>query len=204
MVVDRMWPAPGSAVVHVLDHAHEQLRGARRKNTKTAGRQSSRQALMPSSAIRSISARSSISPVPRSCSARGGGLERSPSSPSCSACGLVSRKEVLDSYDDYACRIRWRLIPLIGDIAHPHRRSANPELRWKASSSHAASINCYRSRIIASQTLRYAIVLRSTPPHSHSIVPGGLLVTLYTTRFTPFTSLMIRVATVPMNPMSNG
>ena len=41
-------------------------------------------------------------------------------------------------------------------------------------------------------------------PHSHSIVPGGLLVTSYTTRFTPFTSLMIRVATLPMNFMSKG
>jgi len=41
-------------------------------------------------------------------------------------------------------------------------------------------------------------------PYSHSIVPGGLLVTSYTTRFTPFTSLMMRVATAPMNFMSNG
>jgi hypothetical protein len=31
--------------------------------------------------------------------------------------------------------------------------------------------------------------------HSHSIVPGGLLVTSYTTLLTPFTSLMMRVAT---------
>src|SRR5574337_28345 len=30
--------------------------------------------------------------------------------------------------------------------------------------------------------------------HSHSIVPGGLLVTSYTTRLTPPTSLMMRVA----------
>jgi hypothetical protein len=40
-------------------------------------------------------------------------------------------------------------------------------------------------------------------PYSHSIVPGGLLVTSYTTRFTPFTSLMIRVAVSPRNFMSN-
>jgi hypothetical protein len=40
--------------------------------------------------------------------------------------------------------------------------------------------------------------------HSHSIVPGGFDVTSYTTRFTPFTSLMIRVATWPMNFISNG
>jgi len=40
--------------------------------------------------------------------------------------------------------------------------------------------------------------------HSHSIVPGGLLVTSYTTRFTPFTSLMIRVAARPKKPMSKG
>lgn len=43
-----------------------------------------------------------------------------------------------------------------------------------------------------------------TPSHSHSIVPGGLLVTSYTTRFTPFTSLMMRVAVLPKNFMSNG
>ncbi len=40
--------------------------------------------------------------------------------------------------------------------------------------------------------------------YSHSIVPGGLLVTSYTTRLTPFTSLMMRVATAPMNFMSKG
>ena len=39
--------------------------------------------------------------------------------------------------------------------------------------------------------------------HSHSIVPGGLLVMSYTTRFTPFTSLMMRVAVSPKNFMSN-
>ena len=34
-------------------------------------------------------------------------------------------------------------------------------------------------------------------PHSHSIVAGGLLVMSYTTRFTPGTSLTIRVAVAP-------
>ncbi len=43
----------------------------------------------------------------------------------------------------------------------------------------------------------------SRPRYSHSIVPGGLLVTSYTTRFTPFTSLMMRVAVSPRNFMSN-
>ena len=38
--------------------------------------------------------------------------------------------------------------------------------------------------------------------HSHSIVPGGFDVTSYTTLFTPFTSLMIRVAVSPRNFMS--
>src|ERR1700758_945974 len=41
-------------------------------------------------------------------------------------------------------------------------------------------------------------------PYSHSIVPGGLLVTSYTTRFTPLTSLTIRAATLPSKAMSNG
>jgi len=40
-------------------------------------------------------------------------------------------------------------------------------------------------------------------PYSHSIVPGGFDVTSYTTRLTPFTSLMIRVAVAPRNDMSN-
>jgi hypothetical protein len=48
--------------------------------------------------------------------------------------------------------------------------------------------------------LRY----RRHPLYSHSIVPGGLLVTSYTTRLTPLTSLMMRVATRPMKPMSKG
>jgi hypothetical protein len=38
---------------------------------------------------------------------------------------------------------------------------------------------------------------------SHSIVPGGFDVTSYTTRLTPLTSLMIRVAVSPWNFMSN-
>ena len=41
-------------------------------------------------------------------------------------------------------------------------------------------------------------------PYSHSIVPGGLLVTSYTTRLTPLTSLMMRVAVRPRNAMSKG
>jgi len=42
----------------------------------------------------------------------------------------------------------------------------------------------------------------SAPTHSHSIVPGGLDVTSYTTLFTPLTSLMIRVAVSLRNFMS--
>src|SRR5438093_62821 len=44
----------------------------------------------------------------------------------------------------------------------------------------------------------------SHSPYSHSIVPDGLLVASYTTPFTPFTSLMIRVAVSPRNFMSKG
>ena len=43
-------------------------------------------------------------------------------------------------------------------------------------------------------TLKRVILLSSMPSHSHSIVPGGFDVTSYTTRFTPLTSLMMRVA----------
>jgi hypothetical protein len=42
------------------------------------------------------------------------------------------------------------------------------------------------------------------PAHSHSIVPGGLLVTSYTTRLMPFTSLMMRVATRARKACSKG
>ena len=49
--------------------------------------------------------------------------------------------------------------------------------------------------------LHHANPLKIT--YSHSIVPGGLLVTSYTTLFTPFTSLMMRVAVSPRNFMSN-
>jgi hypothetical protein len=38
------------------------------------------------------------------------------------------------------------------------------------------------------------LLLTSHTRLTHSIVPGGLLVTSYTTRLTPFTSLMMRVA----------
>src|SRR5438067_1478687 len=37
------------------------------------------------------------------------------------------------------------------------------------------------------------VVRRRIHTHSHSIVAGGLLLMSYTTRFTPFTSLMTRV-----------
>ena len=40
--------------------------------------------------------------------------------------------------------------------------------------------------------------------HSHSIVPGGLLVMSYVTRLIPRTSLMIRAATRPRKAWSNG
>ena len=42
----------------------------------------------------------------------------------------------------------------------------------------------------------------AAPLYSHSIVPGGLLVTSYTAQFTPFTSLM-RAAVSPKNFMSS-
>src|SRR5258708_40084884 len=66
------------------------------------------------------------------------------------------------------------------------------------------SIDCYRWPRIRPSILCYPILLHGTPPHSHSIVPGGFDVTSYTTRFTPLTSLMIRVAVSPRNFISNG
>ncbi|MGY3501333.1 hypothetical protein ACVI1I_000939 [Bradyrhizobium sp. USDA 4459] len=68
----------------------------------------------------------------------------------------------------------------------------------------------HQSRLCKHDGFRYALpILRPAAqgnrqaPYSHSIVPGGLLVTSYTTRFTPFTSLMMRVAVSPRNFMSN-
>src|SRR6266567_9401921 len=63
-----------------------------------------------------------------------------------------------------------------------------------------------RSRVIVPLGERWDDLFQNGErgPYSHSIVPGGLLVTSYTTRLTPFTSLMIRVAVAPRNFMSTG
>jgi hypothetical protein len=53
-------------------------------------------------------------------------------------------------------------------------------------------------------TLRYPNLSYAFPPHSHSIVPGGLLVISYVTRLIPRTSFTIRFATRVKNAMSNG
>src|SRR5215469_14239983 len=55
---------------------------------------------------------------------------------------------------------------------------------------------------MAHQWTALSSMILARRPYSHSIVPGGLLVTSYTTRFTPFTSLMMRVATRPMKSIS--
>ena len=75
--------------------------------------------------------------------------------------------------------------------------------------SQVASLTSNGQRPAFASIMSYAIPLQSpptypTPLHSHSIVPGGFDVTSYTTRFTPFTSLMIRVAVSPRNFMSKG
>ncbi|MET4272142.1 hypothetical protein ABIB68_000494 [Bradyrhizobium sp. F1.2.2] len=59
------------------------------------------------------------------------------------------------------------------------------------------------SRAGGPRTVAYSRTPSEGENYSHSIVPGGLLVTSYTTRFTPFTSLMMRVAVSPRNFMSN-
>src|SRR5580698_3938436 len=68
----------------------------------------------------------------------------------------------------------------------------------------ARSIDYYRKDTIAYRMLYHPTVLGSTPLYSHSIVPGGLLVTSYVTRLIPRTSLTIRFATRVKNAMSNG
>ncbi|MGY4418079.1 hypothetical protein ACVWY2_000504 [Bradyrhizobium sp. JR6.1] len=60
------------------------------------------------------------------------------------------------------------------------------------------------SKKVRLRTQDHAKTRNTARPHySHSIVPGGFDVTSYTTRFTPFTSLMMRVAVSPKNFMSN-
>jgi hypothetical protein len=58
-----------------------------------------------------------------------------------------------------------------------------------------ATIAYYRRNRIPDCPLLYPKLLHSTPVHSHSIVPGGLLVTSYVTRLIPLTSFTIRPAT---------
>jgi hypothetical protein len=68
-------------------------------------------------------------------------------------------------------------------------------------SAASGNLCCYSSEAAAASSRRGKI-LRA--PYSHSIVPGGFEVMSYTTRLTPLTSLMMRVATWPMNFMSKG
>src|SRR5258706_1183827 len=61
---------------------------------------------------------------------------------------------------------------------------------------------CWRA--VASRDAELKLVRHSLSlPYSHSIVPGSFDVTSYTTRLTPLTSLMMRVAVSPRNFMSN-
>jgi len=66
------------------------------------------------------------------------------------------------------------------------------------------AIGCYRRTGTALDVLCYSKLCCTTLRHSHSIVPGGFDVTSYTTRLTPLTSLMMRVAVSPKNFMSKG
>ena len=72
---------------------------------------------MPPSAIRSILARSSTSPVPRSCSASWWGLATVPVLALLLGIRIGIEEKALrmglEGYDHYASRVRWRLIPLI-------------------------------------------------------------------------------------------
>src|SRR5208337_550337 len=52
--------------------------------------------------------------------------------------------------------------------------------------------------------LRRPTLLYSILPHSHSIAHAGLPVTSHTTRFTPLTSLMMRVAVAPGSSCRKG
>jgi hypothetical protein len=56
----------------------------------------------------------------------------------------------------------------------------------------------------ALQVVKQSSPVTEATSHSHSIVPGGLLVMSYVTRFTPRTSFTMRFATPVRNAMSNG
>ena len=68
--------------------------------------------------------------------------------------------------------------------------------------AHNIRPDIYSNRYFISYFLDNYLKKLQFTPHSHSIVPGGFDVTSYTTRFTPFTSLMIRVAARPKKFMS--
>src|SRR5215218_7267598 len=67
-----------------------------------------------------------------------------------------------------------------------------------------AAANLGAERRLRKQGPSHMSAERGSQHHSHSIVPGGLLVMSYVTRLIPRTSLMMRVATRPRNPMSKG
>ncbi len=109
---------PRGDLVHVLDDAREQLRGAGRENTEGARADGHHHRALRDRAPSALFRRAVLRRrVRRWCSARGGAWRRSRSSRS----GLAIRigveekalREGLEGYDDYARRLRWRLIPLI-------------------------------------------------------------------------------------------
>src|SRR6202012_6033475 len=83
--------------------------------------------------------------------------------------------------------------------APPERRRYRPKSR--------VSFDFYRLLLVAYNSLSCPALSQPTlrtPPHSHSIVPGGLDVISYVTRLIPRTSFTIRPATRVKNPISNG
>src|SRR5205085_6827105 len=81
----------------------------------------------------------------------------------------------------------------VSDADRPHREGDARDLRGTRVSGAAA---------IDRETVLYLFVCGGA--YSHSIVPGGLDVTSYTTRLMPLTSLMIRVATRARKACSKG
>ena len=88
-----------------------------------------------------------------------------------------------------------------------HRLVREPQGEYptpkRAARSRPAAIDVNRYVSVANCTLLHPSVSTSAPRHSHSIVPGGFDVTSYTTRLTPLTSLMMRVALSP-RPVADG
>src|SRR5690349_8330697 len=85
-----------------------------------------------------------------------------------------------------------------------HARSLRKSPMPKSTDHDRCDYHQYRARGTILALIQRTVVASYGDCHSHSIVAGGLELTSYTTRFTPFTSLMIRLEMRPSTSGANG